>query len=75
VVLAVAENRVYSVCRRHSVRNGADAADALRERDRVVDVAAEQEVLETTPQVTVHVGLGDCATSFSDLDTQVTLDA
>ncbi len=61
VVAAVAEDRIDRVRGRHTVRNRADAADALDERDCVVRRAAEQEVLKTTPQVAVNIGLGNDA--------------
>ena len=75
VTVAVAEHVVDRVGRRHAVRNGANAADALNERDGVVGRAAKQEVLEATPQVAVSVRVNDdVASAHADLHAEVTLD-
>ena len=58
-VVVVAVDRLNGEHRGGAVRDRAHATDALHEGDRIVGVAADQEVLKATPQVTVYVRLGD----------------
>ena len=75
VTAAVAEYGVDGVRRGEAMRDRAHTTDTLSERDRVIDRATEQEVLEASPQVAVSIGLGDDAACVGgDFHTQVTLD-
>jgi hypothetical protein len=71
---AVAEHGVDRVRRGHAMWNWAHSTNTLRESDRIVDVSAEKEVLESTPEVTVCLSIGDRRAVRGDLDAKVTFD-